>query len=616
MRRPSQAMTHRRLRGSNGSSPSASPAARASTGSAGESRRRSGAALSAVVAAVLLLVGCATVPTAGPVREHESGGQRIETSVKVAPVPPAPGSSPLLIVEGFLHAMGTDQAGFAIARQYLTPVADAGWRPESGTLIYADGYQPREADTSTEEQPTITLEAVLTGSLSRLGEYREASGGHRQEFRLERVDGEWRISQAPDGLLISRYHFQTNYTVLDLHFMDPTGSVLVPDPRYVAQNVLTPQLAVAAQLAGPGEWLAPAVRQAPWARSVIEEVEILPQGVVVLHLGSAAADLSDEQRRILMAEFTTTLTARPQVAAVQFSVGSTLLTLPDTNTVTLTSADFGGFSAAGQRGGQLLTVRDGAVYPIAARQPWAEGEPIAGGLTTPAAIAARADLAEIAAVNPEGTRLAVSVGSDAEVVLREGERLLRPDYSRLNELWTIGAGAGASGFVVFGADDHEPIAVTVPPEFPVDAVRAFRISPDGTRLALVLDGPQVDGVAVEQVGIARIVRDADGILLDAFRPVTVSPPAEAGRRVLDVGWQTPTELLVLVSHRVTSSVIRVDQDAAHAEDVGPADVAGLSELAVVPGGTQVLRGDGAVYRFEGPFDWEITGLEAEAVAYS
>lgn len=571
--------------------------------------------LGAAVAAVLLLASCATVPTSGPVREHESRGQQIESGVRVAPVPPAVDSSPMLIVEGFLHAMGTDQAGFAIARQYLTPTADAAWRPESGTLIYADGYQPRETDTSTEEQPVITLEAVVTGSIDRLGVYKsEASGGHRQDFGLVRSDGQWRISRPPEGLLISRYHFQNNYVGLDLHFMDTTGSVLVPDPRYVAQNALNPQLLVTAQLAGPRSWLAPVVRRLPWAGQI--EVELLPQGVAVLHLGSSAAELSDDQRGVLMAEFTTTLTALPQVAAVQFSLDSTLLARPGTSSVTLTAADFADLTPAGQPGGELIVVRENGVYPIPAREPWVPGERIATGLTAPGTVAARADLAEIATVNPEGTRLAVSADADTETVLWEGEQLLRPDYSRLNELWTIGGAADASGFVVLGADDRLPVPVTVAPDLPADAVRAFRISPDGTRIALVLDGPQLDGVTVEQVGIALIVRNVDGISLEEFRPVTVSPPAEAARSIVDVGWRSATELLVLVSHRVSASVVEVDQDSAFAEDIGPAEVAGLSELAVVPGGLPVLRGEGVIYRFEGPFNWEITGLAADAITYS
>ena len=580
--------------------------------------RREGWRRVAAAAAVVLLTGCATVPTSGPVREHESDGQQIESGVKVAPVPPAPDASPMLVVEGFLHAMGTDQPGFAVARQYLTPAAAAAWRPESGTVIYANGHQPREADTGTEERPSIILEAVLTGKLSAAGEYREEGGGNRHDFGLTRDSaGQWRISRPPEGLLISRYHFQTNYAALDLHYLDATGAVLVPDPRYLALNALTPAAVVSAQVAGPAEWLAPAVRKAAWPASIVEGLDLLPQGVAVLRLRPEAAELADPERTALMAEFTATLTLLPQIAGVQFSAGASLLTLPGTSVVTVTASDVSQYASA-RTGGQLLTVRDQAVRLTDTQGPWREGQQIARGLSAPGPLAARADLAEIAAVNPAGTRLAVAKAEDdTETVLWEGERLLRPDYSRQDELWAIGEGAGAAGFRVFDAD-HATIPVTLGPDFPADAVRAFRLSPDGARIALVLDGPLLDGASVEQVGVARVVRGGDGIAIEAFRPVTVSPPAEAARRIVDVGWQTATELLVLVSHRATptASVVEVDQDSARAEDIGPSDVTGLSELAVAPGGQPVLRGAGAVHRFEGPFNWELTELTAEAVTYS
>lgn len=570
----------------------------------------------AAALAAVLLAGCATVPTSGPVRSHEAGQQQVESGVRVAPVPPVPDAPAMLIVEGFLHAMGTDQVGFPIARQYLTEEANRTWHPESGTQIYADGYQPRETDTSTENQPVITLEAALRGTLDADGVYTEVSGGHRQDFGLVREDGQWRISHPPDGLLISRYHFENNYTTLDLHFLDPSGTVLVPDPRHIARNALTPLALAELQVAGPGAWLAPAVRQGWWPSSLIDQVELLPQGVANLHLSQAAVGFSDAQRHTLMAELTTTLTVLPQVTAVQFSVGDTLLPLPETNSTTLTASDFVDLSPVSkQRGGQLLAVRENTIRTVSRTEPWSEGNPVGSGLAAPGTIAARSDLAEIAAVNPERTELSVAApDSDTAQLLLTDEQLLRPDYSRQNELWAIGHDADAAGFVVFSADEHVQLPV-VAEGIPAEAVRAFRISPDGTRIALVLDGSTAGG-QVEQLGMARIVRSADGIALQEFRPVTVSPPAEAARQILDVGWSTATELMVLVKHQVTSSVIRVDQDSAFADDFGPADVVGLRELAVVPNGQAVVRGGSALYRFEGPFNWEATGLVADAVCYS
>lgn len=582
-------------------------------------RSRWAGLVAAGLAQLALLAGCATVPTSGPVVEHQSDGQQIEPGVRVAPVPPAVDAAPMLVVEGFLHAMGTDQTGFGVARQYLTAAAAASWRPESGTLIYANGYQPRQAEGSTDEQPVITLETVQTGRLSSDGEYHEASGGHRHDFGLVRENGQWRISHPPEGLLISRYHFETNYAAVDLHFMDATGSVLAPDPRYLPQNAITPMRLVELQLAGPGAWLAPAVRRVTWPASVVERVEVLPQNVAVLHLTAAASQLDNSQRSTLMAEVTTTLTAAGLADGLQFSLGTTLLPRPDTTNVTLTATDFAQLAPAGSSTGDLLTLRDGAVHRIAAGEPWREGEPIVSGLDAPAMLAARSDLTEVATVDADGTAVTVTeVASGSSAVLREAAGLLRPGYSRLNELWTIGEGAGASGFVVYGPDEPAAVPVATAPDFPSDAVRAFRVSPDGVRIALVLDGPTVDGVTVEQLGLARIVRSDAGITVEGFRPVTVSPPAEAARGVLDVGWKTATKLLVLVSHRVTASVVEVDQDSAKADDIGPAELAGLRELAVAPGGRKpVLRGAAkAVYRFEGSINWELTGLEADAVAYA
>ncbi len=568
--------------------------------------------LAAVAAAAVLLAGCAGVPTSGPVREHEASRQEIDSSVRVAPVPPLADASPMLVVEGFLHAMGTDQPGFPVARQYLTAAANRAWEPETGTYIYADGDQPKETETSTAEHPEIGFAATLSGFLTPSGEYRQIGGGLRHDFGLVRTDDDqWRISRPPDGLLISRYHFTTNYTAVDLHFTERDGAALVPDPRFFPQSGAVAQEVVEAQFSGPGEWLAPAVREA-WRGLSVQRVEVSAPGVVTVYLSPAAARLSDGQRRMLMAELATTLDQLPNVGGLQVSVGATLLPLPGTTRTTLTGDDFADVAPAGQQSaGRLLVSREGRIRLVETAQPWSEGEPIAAALREAGAIAVRGDLSETAAVNPEGTRLDVApLQSGEATTLVEGNHLLRPDYSRGKELWTIGNSADASGFTVFAPDTHAALRVKVN-DVPAETVRAFRISPDGARIALVIDGEET-----EQVGVARIVRTGKEIRVEAFRPVEVSPPAGAGRRLVDVGWTTPTELLVLVSQGTTSSVVRVDQDSATADDVGPAAVVGLRELAVVPGRQAVLRGSATLLRYEGDFNWKPTGTAVDAVTYS
>lgn len=70
-----------------------------------------------IAALAVLLTGCASVPTTGPVAHHTPQAVSVDGGVRVDPLPPSEGASPLLIVEGFLHAMSTYQPDYAVARQ-------------------------------------------------------------------------------------------------------------------------------------------------------------------------------------------------------------------------------------------------------------------------------------------------------------------------------------------------------------------------------------------------------------------------------------------------------------------------------------------------------------------
>ena len=82
-----------------------------------------------------LLAGCVTVPTSGPVERHVPAQQQANPGVDIAPVPPAQGAPPGLIVEGFLHAMATYQPGYSVARQFLTRAASITWDTNAGVRV-------------------------------------------------------------------------------------------------------------------------------------------------------------------------------------------------------------------------------------------------------------------------------------------------------------------------------------------------------------------------------------------------------------------------------------------------------------------------------------------------
>ena len=65
------------------------------------------------------------------------------------------------------------------------------------------------------------------------------------------ADGQWRISQPPRGLLISQSLFSSTWVRADVCFWDATGTVLVPDPRFVQKGTLGMAASVRALLVGP-----------------------------------------------------------------------------------------------------------------------------------------------------------------------------------------------------------------------------------------------------------------------------------------------------------------------------------------------------------------------------
>ena len=76
-------------------------------------------------------------------------------------------------------------------------------------------------------------------------------GVFTREFNLEQVNGEWRISDPPDGLIILEPDFERLYDERDVFFLDPTGQRVVPDPRLLIKGDAQPTALVQRILDGP-----------------------------------------------------------------------------------------------------------------------------------------------------------------------------------------------------------------------------------------------------------------------------------------------------------------------------------------------------------------------------
>ncbi|MDO5500135.1 MAG: GerMN domain-containing protein, partial [Propionibacteriaceae bacterium] len=278
-------------------------------------------------ALVLVLVsGCTRIPTTGPVDPAAGRGRVPEVSVEVAAEPPEPGASPRTVVEGFLQAMANYQQDYAVARLYLASEQRESWRPESGVTVYEDGY----GVSSTPE--SARLEAPLRGRLGADGSYQSSADQLVHDFMVVRdADGEWRIGNPPEGLLVSHYLFEKFYRMVNIYFFDPTWTSVVADPVFLPTGNQTPTALLQALLRGPTDWLTPAVVTAmpAQARLNVQSAFIDEMGVVEVSLNEAVGGLAEEQRSRMAGQVTWTLGQLEGVTGVRFLINGAPYAVPE-----------------------------------------------------------------------------------------------------------------------------------------------------------------------------------------------------------------------------------------------------------------------------------------------
>jgi hypothetical protein len=168
---------------------------------------------------------------------------------------------------------------------------------------------------------------------------------------------------------------------------------------------------------------------------------------------------------------------------------------------------------------------------------------------------------------------------------------------------------------MFTAGNNKAVAIDSPM---LKNVTAFKISPDGTRMALVRTITKAGTKAGSELGLARIIR-SDKIMVDGWRSVnTTQTSAPLIRRIADVAWLDATELLVLGSADATTAYapFRVVEDASQITPKGESESWNAVELAVLPR-TQaaiVVGQDGRTWKDDGN-QWQPFIDKIRTIAY-
>lgn len=582
-------------------------------------KRRSVGLVALTVVLATLLAGCVSVPRSGNVVRAGEPTTRASSAVEIAPRPPEPDASPRQVVEGFLQAMAAYEPDYLTAYEYLTDEAAERWEPGVGVTVYANGFPV------TAREGKVELAAPITGRVDERGVYRPVEDDLRTDFAVVRdAEGQWRISQPPEGLLVSQFIFENFFEPVHLYWSAPQGGFLVPDPVFMQAGRRSPTALVQSLLAGPTPWIDPAVESAiPPGTTLNEVARVDDDGVVTVDLsGDALGILAADQRRVMVGQLTWTLSQMRAVSALRL--------LHDGEEYTTDVAQGNGLvpiasvphlaPVPGNLDNHLFSISGGSVHSIDQADQGVSSEPLPGAAGQP--VAGRSSLA----VTTSGDGIAVVNSEDDTVTTYETATgtqtfnyheipgVLRPQYSRYDELWLVSGQPGAQRIRVGQGTELREVAMG---ELADREIHQFRLSPDGVRIALVL-GSGEDRV----LAIARVERDGDGVAIGGLRELPLATTSQTRlTHVADVGWIGPGSLVVMGAGGTSTelSPYRLDQSAAVVQQIGQTDRWEGSEIAALPGRDGVrlaiVGTRGGMWRYEDDFAWTRVADGITAAAY-
>ena len=262
--------------------------------------------LAAICATALVASGCTTLPrstTPQAIRTFEAPAQELDIPE------PRPDVAPDLVLRDFYTASAHPTDNYAAAREFLTDDAAATWNPAESTLI-VDGINVIADGPVSQGGQTFGTRGAIVGQLGPNGAYETHTTAYEDTVRMVRgTDGQWRIAELPDGVVLERQNFLDNNSPRNIYFLDPTGNHLVPDRRWIYRGVADASIELLGKMQdGPRQRLAAGVSTALPPEAGIEVIphEGTPGKTVRL---SGLGNLDQDLRALLAAQIVWTLSS-------------------------------------------------------------------------------------------------------------------------------------------------------------------------------------------------------------------------------------------------------------------------------------------------------------------
>lgn len=499
----------------------------------GRAGRRAKLPAALLVLLLVLLAGCARIPTSGPVGKSSEGSAGNVSAPVFLPAAPQPGALPETIIDYFYRAGSGYEDDYAVARQYLTQASSVSWKPDQRALVYREA---RVVATGNENVYNYELDVAYTVDADGIATQSPEGTIESIPVTLTQVDGEWRISNLPDGTAIAEETFKVIYGAYPIYFYDPTFTFAVPDVRWFIKNK-TVKAMTSALLAGPAPYLRGAVASAfpSGIKLARESVPVVSGAAQVDLTAKELMETSPEDRLRMQMQLTLTFRSQPDVVNVELRANQDLVRVEDNGAVLPPVQDKSVPSRQiAISGNELVRYENNRVSPLPDMQPVSSLTP---------RFPAESPVSQTAAfLNESRTTLySISPGQPARA-LTTRTTLSRPSFGLSEWVWSAGPGAtGGTEVVAFRpagiAEGAAVPTVTLSPAWLAGrTVKEFRISREAVR-ALVIS--EQNGKT--RVQVTGIIRGADGTPRELTPPITLATGNDPDQGV----WVTDTTVAVM-----------------------------------------------------------------------
>ncbi|QEE60883.1 hypothetical protein FVA74_04275 [Salinibacterium sp. dk2585] len=548
------------------------------------------AAVLALLAMAIPLAACSGIPSSGDVVTGSEVSQQDPGGAEYIVEGPAEGDSMEQILRGFISAF-KGSGNYDVARQFLSSGFVNEWEPRESVLVHSGSINYVAASEDTMD----VVVGSATASVDAAGSYRRFSAAPSTlHYEFVREEGEWRISAAPNGILLSESQFDNVFSEHVLYFVDPGGTALVPDLRWFPAGPTAATRVMSALLAGPPAWLEGAATTAfPAGTQLTSPKRVAVEGSVAsVDLTSEALAAPVGQRQLMRLQIESSLDL---VTAVSISVDGSPFEIPDPSPgmpqpryqvdnrpLVLDDGKFG-YSANGQ-----ISPIDGLSEQVEALSPRAVTLARGGGTA--------------AVLNQNG--VAVVRRNSEPVLLDSRPGLVAPDLDGYGYVWSVPADAPAAlRALAFDGTVHE-----ITSNLPADArVADMEVSRDGARIAILLATP-----AGPRLLVSAIVRGTGGSNVPTTLGVPVIDTTVPGTDARGIAWVDGTTVATLTATGPDVSVV-AHQVGGSSESLGGPDDA----VQIVGGngeaGLRVLGADGSLSARR-PSGWQTTQITADVLA--